>query len=197
MEVVKSASGLALRLVKSAALAEPTANIVGFQSFQRGVYGGELKKWPIARRKAITLRERFGTLGGPPRLLVAKLGRDGHDRGASTVASALADLGWIVAVTPLFSNADEVLRHCAGRISISWDLDIIGWPRCFDSTIVQAAKIGGWRPIPIVVCGGVISPKNSAELSGLGVARIFGPGTSVVHQFDFKRSRGGKKTASS
>ena len=184
MEVVKECVRARASIGEiSAALARTCGEYRGVPIVQRGVYGGELEKRPIARGKAITVRERFGTLGGPPRLLVAKLGQDGHDRGASTVASALADLGWIVAVTPLFSNADEVLRHCGEA-----DFDVLGISTLSDGHDASIRRLfallksmDGGRPFPIVVCGGVISPKSSAELLGLGVARIFGPGTSVVH----------------
>jgi methylmalonyl-CoA mutase len=184
MEVVKECVRARATIGEiSAALARSYGEYRGIPIVQRGVYAAELEKQPTATGKAISLRERFDALGGPPRLLVAKLGQDGHDRGASTVASALADIGWNVAVTPLFSNADEVLRHCSEA-----DFDILGISTLSDGhdapirrlfTLLKSMDSG--RPFPIVVCGGVISPTSSAELLQLGVARIFGPGSSVVH----------------
>jgi methylmalonyl-CoA mutase len=184
MEVVKECVRVRATIGEiSAALARTYGEYRGIPIVQRGVYAAELEKQPTATGMAISLRDRFSTLGGPPRLLVAKLGQDGHDRGASTVASALADMGWIVAVTPLFSSADEVLRHCGEA-----DFDILGISTLSDGHDASIRRLfmllksmDEGRPFPIVVCGGVISPNSSAELLGLGVARIFGPGTSVVH----------------
>jgi methylmalonyl-CoA mutase len=178
MEIVKESVRARATIGEiSSALARAYGEYREIPIVQCGVCTAEFEKQLPATCTATSLRERFGTLGGPPRLLVAKLGQDGHDRGASTVAAALADLGWIVTVTPLFSNADEVVRQCCEA-----DFDILGISTLSDGhdasirRLFALLKSMDGKPLPVVVCGGVISQKGSAELTILGVARVFGPG---------------------
>ncbi|WKZ11639.1 MAG: methylmalonyl-CoA mutase [Gammaproteobacteria bacterium] len=118
--------------------------------------------------------------GRRPRLLVAKLGQDGHDRGAKVIATAFADLGFDVDIGPLFQTPEEAARH-----AIENDVHVVGVSSqaAGHKTLVpqltaELARQGGGDIL--VVCGGVIPPQDHAMLKDAGVAAIFGPGTNVL-----------------
>jgi len=144
-----------------------------------GVYGSAYEgDEHFARIQAET--EAFSQAHGRrPRLLVAKLGQDGHDRGAKVIATAFADLGFDVDIGPLFQTPEEATRH-----AIENDVHAIGVstqagghktlvPQLIDSLRRQGAKD------IIVICGGVIPPQDYDELKKAGVAAVFGPGTNI------------------
>ena len=117
--------------------------------------------------------------GRQPRILVAKMGQDGHDRGAKVIATAFADMGFDVDIGPLFQTPDETARD-----AIDNDVHIIGVstqsaghdtlvPRLIE--ILRAENAGDI----VVVCGGVIPPGDHDMLKEAGVSAIFGPGTNV------------------
>lgn len=117
--------------------------------------------------------------GRRPRILVAKMGQDGHDRGQKVIATAFADLGFDVDVGPLFQTPDEVARqalendvHVVGVSSLA-----AGHLTLVPSLLAELKKIG--RPDILVVVGGVIPPQDYPELEKMGVAGIFGPGTVI------------------
>jgi methylmalonyl-CoA mutase len=118
--------------------------------------------------------------GRPPRILVAKIGQDGHDRGQKVVASALADLGFDVVVGPLFQTPEE-----AAAQAIAEDVHIVGVSTLAAGhlTLVpplkQALEAGG-RPDIMVTVGGVIPPQDWDALRDAGVAAIFTPGTVIT-----------------
>lgn len=117
--------------------------------------------------------------GRRPRLLVVKLGQDGHDRGAKVVASAFADLGFDVDVGPLFQTPEE-----GARLAIDSDVHVIGVSslaaghKTLVPRLVEALKEKGAGDI-VVIAGGVIPPKDHAFLKDHGVACVFGPGTPI------------------
>ncbi len=118
--------------------------------------------------------------GRRPRILVAKMGQDGHDRGQKVIATAFADLGFDVDVGPLFQTPAEVARQ-----AIEADVHVVGVNSLAAGhlTLVPAlrdelAKQG--RPDILVVVGGVIPPQDYAELREAGAAAIFGPGTVIA-----------------
>jgi len=124
--------------------------------------------------------ERFATEEGRrPRMLVVKLGQDGHDRGAKVIATAFADLGFDVDIGPLFQTPDEGARH-----AIENDVHVVGISsqaaghKTLVPQLIDALKAQGAGDI-IVVCGGVIPPKDYDELKAAGVSAIFGPGTNI------------------
>jgi methylmalonyl-CoA mutase len=125
------------------------------------------------------IREFAEQEGRRPRMLVAKLGQDGHDRGAKVIATAFADLGFDVDIAPLFQAPDEVARQ-----AIDNDVHVIGIStqagghRTLVPQLMEALAAVDARDI-VVVCGGVIPPKDYAFLRGHGVADVFGPGTHV------------------
>ncbi|MCA3267081.1 MAG: methylmalonyl-CoA mutase [Azospirillum sp.] len=119
--------------------------------------------------------------GRRPRMLVVKLGQDGHDRGAKVIATAFADIGFDVDVGPLFQTPDE-----AARQAVENDVHVIGISsqaaghKTLVPALVAALKARDAEDI-LVVCGGVIPPQDYDALLGAGVAAIYGPGTNIPH----------------
>jgi methylmalonyl-CoA mutase len=117
--------------------------------------------------------------GRRPRILVAKLGQDGHDRGAKVIATAFADLGFDVDVGSLFQTPEEVARQ-----AIENDVHAVGVStqagghKTLIPQLVEALRAQGGVDIA-VVAGGVIPPRDHEDLRASGVAAIFGPGTPV------------------
>ena len=117
--------------------------------------------------------------GRRPRLMIAKLGQDGHDRGAKVVATAFADLGFDVDVGPLFQTPAE-----AARQSVENDVHAIGVStlaaghKTLVPELVKALQALGANDI-VVFVGGVIPAQDYAELFAAGAAAIFGPGTPI------------------
>ena len=120
------------------------------------------------------------TEGRNPRILVAKMGQDGHDRGAKVIASGFADLGFDVDVGGLFSTPDEVARQ-----AIDNDVHVVGASSLAagHKTLIPALKKAlveqGGEHI-ILVCGGVIPYEDYDFLKENGAAMIFGPGTKIT-----------------
>ncbi len=120
-------------------------------------------------------------LGRKPRMLVAKMGQDGHDRGANVVASAFADLGFDIVSGPLFQTPGET-----AELAIAEGVDVVGASSLaaghntlIPELIARLADAG--RADIRVIAGGVIPPQDYAALREAGVAAIFGPGTNLVH----------------
>ncbi len=117
--------------------------------------------------------------GRRPRMLVVKLGQDGHDRGAKVIATAFADLGFDVDIGPLFQTPEE-----AAQAAIENDVHVIGVSsqaaghKTLVPQLLTALKTLGADDI-LVICGGVIPPQDYDELRQQGVAAIFGPGTRI------------------
>jgi methylmalonyl-CoA mutase len=117
--------------------------------------------------------------GRRPRMLVVKMGQDGHDRGAKVIATAFADIGFDVDVGPLFQTPDE-----AAQDAIDNDVHIIGISsqaaghKTLAPKLVQALKAAGAGDI-LVICGGVIPQQDYQFLYDAGVKAIFGPGTNI------------------
>ncbi|TAJ18556.1 MAG: methylmalonyl-CoA mutase [Rugosibacter sp.] len=119
------------------------------------------------------------TAGRRPRIMIVKLGQDGHDRGAKVVATAFADLGFDVDVGPLFQTPEE-----AARQAIENDVHAIGVStlaaghKTLVPALIEALKTQGANDI-VVFVGGVIPAQDYAELYKIGAAGIFGPGTPI------------------
>ena len=118
--------------------------------------------------------------GRQPRILVAKLGQDGHDRGAKVIASAFADMGFDVDIGPLFQTPEE-----AAKQAIENDVHIIGVStqaaghKTLVPMLIEALRNEKAENI-VVVCGGIIPEKDIPELKSQGVGAVFGPGTNVT-----------------
>ena len=144
-----------------------------------GVYGAHYAgDREFARIRAEV--EAFAVVEGRrPRLLVAKLGQDGHDRGAKVIATAFADIGFDVDIGPLFQTPAE-----AARQAVENDVHVVGIStqaaghRTLVPRFIEALRTAGADDI-VVVCGGVIPPADHDELRRAGVAAIYGPGTSI------------------
>jgi methylmalonyl-CoA mutase len=112
-------------------------------------------------------------------MLVVKMGQDGHDRGAKVIATAFADLGFDVDIGPMFQTPDE-----AARQAIENDVHVVGVSsqaaghKTLVPQMIESLKRQDASEI-LVICGGVIPPKDHAELIQQGVSAIFGPGTNI------------------
>ena len=129
--------------------------------------------------------ERFeADAGRRPRILVAKMGQDGHDRGAKVIATAFADLGFDVDIGPLFQTPDEVAKD-----AIEADVHVVGISsqaaghKTLVPQLIDALKRQGGDDI-LVIVGGVIPSQDYVFLQQVGVAAIFGPGTNIVEAAD-------------
>jgi methylmalonyl-CoA mutase len=125
--------------------------------------------------------EEFARLEGRrPRMLVCKLGQDGHDRGAKVIATAFADIGFDVDIGPLFQTPEEAVRE-----AIENDVHVIGISsqaaghKTLVPQVIEALQKEGAEDI-VVICGGVIPPQDHDSMLGFGVAAIFGPGTNIL-----------------
>ena len=145
-----------------------------------GVYLSETKK-DADFQKACELCEKFAKKEGrQPRIMIAKMGQDGHDRGAKVVATGYADCGFDVDMGPLFQTPAEAARqavendvHVLGVSSLA-----AGHKTLVPQVIEELKKLG--RPDIIVIAGGVIPVQDYDFLYKAGVAAIFGPGSSVT-----------------
>lgn len=117
--------------------------------------------------------------GRRPRILVAKMGQDGHDRGAKVIATGYADLGFDVDISPLFMTPEETAQmavendvHCVGVSSLA-----AGHKTLVPELVGELKKLG--REDIIVICGGVIPAQDYEFLYEAGAVAIFGPGTVI------------------
>ena len=130
--------------------------------------------------KAVSLSQKFEDAEGRrPRIMVAKMGQDGHDRGAKVVATAFADMGFDVDVAPLFQTPEEVAKQ-----AVENDIHILGVSslaaghKTLVPQVVEELKKLGAEDITIVV-GGVIPQQDYEFLYANGADFIFGPGTNL------------------
>ncbi|MFL5001684.1 MAG: methylmalonyl-CoA mutase family protein, partial [Xanthobacteraceae bacterium] len=163
-----------------------------------GVYGSEVGAMSEEIRRVIGMAAAFERdAGRRPRILVAKIGQDGHDRGQKVIATAFADLGFDVDIGPLFATPDEV-----ARMAVENDVHIIGVSTLAAGhlTLVPELKAAlgheGRGDIMIVV-GGVIPPQDYEVLHRAGAEAIFPPGTviadaaeSLVHKLSQRLGHG-------
>ena len=144
-----------------------------------GVYGAAYRNDPDFQTIQNDVQSFLKAEGRRPRLLVVKLGQDGHDRGAKIIATAFADIGFDVDIGPLFQTPDE-----AARQAIENDVHAIGVSsqaaghKTLVPQLIAALKAEGAGDIA-VVCGGVIPAQDYEFLKNAGVAAIFGPGTNI------------------
>ena len=138
-------------------------------------YAGDPQYAAIQRRlAAFTAKEKR-----PPSLFIAKMGQDGHDRGAKVIATAFADIGFDVDIGPLFQTPEE-----AARQAIENDVHVVGVSSqaaghlTLVPQLMAALKAEGAGDI-LVVCGGVIPPQDYEPLLAAGVSAVYGPGTNI------------------
>ena len=145
-----------------------------------GVYAAEYGDSEIIasiRKRSAHFNE---TRGRRPRILVTKMGQDGHDRGIKVIATGFADLGFDVDISPMFQTPEE-----AARMAIENDVHVVGASslaaghNTLVPELIDALKAAGGEDI-LVVVGGIVPPKDYDHLYQAGVACIFGPGTPVT-----------------
>ena len=146
-----------------------------------GVYAGEVGEHSMAVEAVRARTQEFlRREGRRPRILVAKMGQDGHDRGQKVIATAFADLGFDVDIGPLFQTPEET-----AQAAVENDVHIIGVSSLAAGHLtlvpaLRAALAALGRPDILIVVGGVIPPDDYAELRAAGAAAIFGPGTVIA-----------------
>ena len=144
-----------------------------------GVYGKNVKSSEKISSVNTHIQNFIDRKGRRPRMLVVKMGQDGHDRGAKLIATAFADLGFDIDVGPLFQTPDE-----AAKQAIENDVHIIGVStlaaghKTLVPLLIKALKNNDADGIK-VICGGVIPPQDYSDLYKLGVSKVFGPGTNI------------------
>jgi len=145
-----------------------------------GIYSSE-SKGDASFNKACELADEFAAMvGRRPRIMVAKLGQDGHDRGAKVVATGYADIGFDVDIGPLFQTPEE-----AAKQAVENDVHILGISslaaghKTLVPQVIEELKRLGREDIMVIV-GGVIPPQDYDFLYKAGVVAIFGPGTVIA-----------------
>ena len=152
------------------------ANTVSIEGVYGEQYAGN-EEFEQLHNDVVAFETKYGRR---PRMLVAKLGQDGHDRGAKVIATSFADIGFDVDIGPLFSTPDE-----AARLAADNDVHVVGIssqaaghltliPQLFESLKKNDAQG------ILVVAGGVIPPKDVPTLLDGGVSAVFGPGTNIL-----------------
>ncbi|MEA3121046.1 MAG: methylmalonyl-CoA mutase, partial [Paraburkholderia sp.] len=143
-----------------------------------GIYGtqrGDDDAWHTACAEVMQFRKEIGR---KPRTLIAKLGQDGHDRGAKVVAAALTDAGFHVSLGKLFATPEEAVEQ-----AIKDQVDVIGVSSLCAAHLVLVSQLLAClraRNARIsVVVGGIVSDEDAATLKALGAVDVFGPGTPL------------------
>lgn len=149
-----------------------------------GVYASEFPNsstLDAVRSKSDIFLDRTGRR---PRILIAKLGQDGHDRGARVIATAFADLGFDVDIGPLFQTPEETVRQAIENdVHIIGASSLAGAHRTLIPQVVKELEAAGRSDI-LVVAGGVIPDQDIPALLDAGVAAVFGPGTVIPDAAD-------------
>ncbi|MEZ5529890.1 MAG: methylmalonyl-CoA mutase [Porticoccaceae bacterium] len=144
-----------------------------------GVYGSAYEGDEDFAAIQASVSEFAAQAGRRPRMLVAKMGQDGHDRGAKVIATAFADIGFDVDISPMFQTPEE-----AARMAVENDVHVVGVSsqaaghKTLVPQLIAALKKEGAEDIK-VVCGGVIPPQDYQALYDAGVAAVYGPGTNI------------------
>jgi methylmalonyl-CoA mutase len=146
-----------------------------------GVYKREVGMENAAVRRVLAMTQAFAAHDGRrPRILIAKMGQDGHDRGQKVIATAFADLGFDVDIGPLFATPEE-----AARQAIENDVHVVGVSTLAAGHLtlvpeLKRALIAQGRPDIMIVVGGVIPPDDVEALLAAGASAIFPPGTVIA-----------------
>ena len=146
----------------------------------KGVYADAYKADPAYVRVAEGVEAFERRTGRKPRVLIVKMGQDGHDRGAKVVGTALADLGFDATVGPLFQTPEE-----ARELALQLDVDLVASSslaaghKTLVPALIDELKQAGRSDIK-VIAGGVIPAQDYEFLQKAGTVAIFGPGTNIV-----------------
>jgi methylmalonyl-CoA mutase len=145
-----------------------------------GVYAAEYEDSEIIASLRKRTEDFMEKEGRRPRILMAKMGQDGHDRGVKVVATAYADLGFDVDISPMFQTPDE-----AAKMAVENDVHVVGASslaaghKTLVPQLVKALREAGGEEIMVVV-GGVIPPGDYDFLQKAGAVGVFGPGTPIT-----------------
>lgn len=190
-EAAKSGEGNLLALAVDAARARATVGEISsalekdwgrHQAETRtisGVYGSAYEGDEDFAAIQASVEAFAAEAGRRPRMLVAKMGQDGHDRGAKVIATAFADIGFDVDISPMFQTPEE-----AARMAVENDVHVVGVSsqaaghKTLVPQLIKALAKEGATDIK-VVCGGVIPPQDYQVLYDAGVAAVYGPGTNI------------------
>ena len=144
-----------------------------------GVYSREIKE-DVSFKKAQELADRFAEQDGRrPRIMVAKMGQDGHDRGAKVVATGYADLGFDVDIGPLFQTPKETAKQAVENdVHILGISSLAGGHKTLVPEVVKELKSYGREDIMVIV-GGVVPKQDYGFLKEAGATAVFGPGTKI------------------
>ncbi len=149
-----------------------------------GVYSSEYGESDVIKNLQKRTENFLKQTGRRPRMLVTKMGQDGHDRGIKVVATAFADLGFDIDISPMFQTPDE-----AAKMALENDVHIVGASsltaghKTLVPQLIEKLKASGAGEI-LVIAGGVIPPTDYDFLYKAGVVGIFGPGTSIPDSAD-------------
>ncbi len=145
-----------------------------------GVYGAQQANSPEYQQIKTKVKHFLDSQQRAPRLLVAKMGQDGHDRGAKVIASSFSDLGFEIELSELFVTPEEVAALCNEKnVDVVGVSSLAGGHKSLIPALIKALQALDRSDIA-VVCGGVIPEQDYEFLKQAGVAEIFGPGTSVT-----------------
>ncbi|HXJ33955.1 MAG TPA: methylmalonyl-CoA mutase [Candidatus Eisenbacteria bacterium] len=144
-----------------------------------GVYGASYQDDAEWKALQAEIAKFAGEQGRRPRMLVAKIGQDGHDRGAKVIATAFADLGFDVDVGTLFQTPEEVARQAVENDvhAVGVSTQSGGHKTLVPQLVKELEKLGAGDVVVIV--GGIVPPKDYAMLEQAGVKAVFGPGTNI------------------
>jgi methylmalonyl-CoA mutase len=146
----------------------------------KGVYSKVYEQDPVFEQLKEQVRKLAKALGRQPRILIVKMGQDGHDRGAKVIATAFADLGFDVDMGSLFSTPDEVVKQAIENdVHIVGISSLAGGHKALIPALLEGLTKQGVEDM-IIVAGGVIPEQDYAQLKADGVTAIFGPGTPIT-----------------
>ncbi|MBW9063251.1 methylmalonyl-CoA mutase [Rhizobium herbae] len=144
------------------------------------IYGDAYRDEPELATLSARLSAVSRSIGRKPKIMVAKLGQDGHDRGAKIIASAFGDIGFDVLAGPLFQTPEEAADMAlAANVHVVGVSSLAAGHKTLLPQLVETLKARGGGEV-IVVCGGVVPRQDYQFLMDHGVAAVFGPGTNVM-----------------
>jgi methylmalonyl-CoA mutase len=145
-----------------------------------GVYSAEAMQDP-EMKEAMRLADEFAKQEGRrPRILVAKMGQDGHDRGAKVIATSFADIGFDVDIGPLFQTPQEVAKQAIENdVHVLGVSSLAGGHKTLVPEVIKELRETYDRPDILVVAGGVIPPDHYQYLKDAGCFDVYGPGTKI------------------
>ena len=164
----------------SSALEDSFGRHKPLESVAKGAYGNVMKGTDETYDKALVMMNKFEEdFGRRPRILVAKMGQDGHDRGAKVIATGFADIGFDVDIGPLFQTPAEVAQQAvdADVHAIGVSSQAAGHKTLIPQLVEELKKLGA--DDKVIIAGGVIPHKDYDFLYDAGVSLIFGPGTKI------------------